>query len=124
MPQDHEDMRNQICNSIFGHPEAERWFTEFFKEQEDEFQSFISLHSTVGEWTDDYGIICQATAYMLKRRIQIVHTTSIEPTMLDSVSEAQFLPPLTVGYYQGKHYHSLEYIGDLLLTGILLIFFS
>ena len=56
--------------------------------------------------------MCQARALFLERNIHLVGTANIGQgvafTKLESVEEANEFPPFTVGYYQDRHYQSLQ----------------
>ena len=80
------------------------------------FLEFIAVHKRNGEWTDEYGIMCQATALYLERNIHIVGTAnighSVGYTKLEGTPEAANYPPLAIGNYQDLHYQSLEEVKE------------
>ena len=114
MPVTHDTMRKAVCKALLTLPQNKSWIKHLFGGKKKNFVDFVQKHRRSGEWTDDKGLICQATALMLKRNIHIVGTAnkgqSVSYTKLDSVAEADNFKPLNVGYYQDKHYQSLEKI--------------
>jgi len=112
MPVTHDTMRKAVCKALLTLPQNKSWIKHLFGGKKKNFVDFVQKHRRSGEWTDDKGLICQATALMLKRNIHIVGTAnkgqSVSYTKLDSVAEADNFKPLNVGYYQDQHYHSIE----------------
>ena len=71
-------------------------------------------HISTGTWTDNLGIMCQATAFYVGRNINIVGTAntghSQSFTKIQAGDEADKHPPFYIGYYQDKHYQSLQLV--------------
>lgn len=111
-PKDHVRLRSAICRFIPFLPQSSQWIENIFGNDRSKFNKFIARHQGDCEWTDDYGIICQATALFLERNIYIVGTANMgQPTgftIIEGTPESDKYPPLTIGYYQGEHYQSLE----------------
>ena len=110
-PTNHLDLRSAVCDVLPDLPQAKDWVQNIFG-GEKPFSEFIEEHKKPGVWTDGLGIMCQATALFVGRTIHIVGTANIGQgfafTKLESVEEADNFPPFTVGYYQDKHYQSLQ----------------
>jgi len=110
-PTNHVDLRQAVCAAIPKLPQAKEWIQNLFGD-EVTFQDFLEEHKTSGIWTDSLGIMCQATALFVGRNVHIVGTANIGQgfafTKLESVEEAEEFPPFTVGYYQDRHYQSLQ----------------
>jgi len=71
---------------------------------------FVARHRKTGEWTDEKGLICQATAIYLKRNINIVDIRDPRRPGLTSLPGGGFsnvFPPLNIGY-SGNHFQSLK----------------
>ena len=132
-PRDHGNLRRKVCDSMMDLPQTPEWIKTSFNNSKEEFLKFIERHRRMGTWTDDAGIMCQATAlylgninlfiqkihvcqttFLAGRNIHIVGTANRgqgQPfTKLEAGEEADKLQPLYVGYYQNKHYQSLEKI--------------
>ena len=131
MPRDHGDLRREVCDSLMELPQTPVWIQNFFNNSKKNFRKFIGRHRRMGTWTDNLGIMCQATALFLGnidiystsaclnqptflsgRNIHIVGTANRGQeqsfTKLEAGEEADKLPPFYIGYYQDKHYQSLE----------------
>jgi len=110
-PTNHVDLRQAVCDAIPKLPQAKEWIQNLF-DTTDAFSRFLDQHRTIGTWTDAFGIMCQATALYVERNIHIVGTANIGQgyafTKLESIEGAEEFPPFTVGYYQDKHYQSLQ----------------
>jgi len=110
-PTNHVDLRQAVCDAIPKLPQAKEWIQNLFGD-EATFLDFLEEHKTTGIWTDSLGIMCQATALFVGRNVHIVGTANIGQgfafTKLESVEEAEDFPPFTVGYYQDRHYQSLQ----------------
>ena len=104
--------------SLPGLEQASDWIENIFDNKIDDWERFLAEHSKPGTWTDDRGIICHATALYLGREINIYGTLNKGEnqsfTKVESGPDASDYPPLTVGYYQGQHYQSLQWVGELL----------
>jgi len=112
LPTNHISLRQAVVASIPSLPQAKEWVQNVFGTEE-EMAMFLVSHSALGQWTDNLGIMCQATALLVKREIRIVGTANNgQPgagyTTLESVEGASRMEPLTVGYYQGSHFQSLQ----------------
>ena len=110
-PTNHVDLRRAVCEAIPKLPQAKEWVQNLFGNEET-FTEFLEEHRISGIWTDSLGIMCQATALYVGRNIHIVGTANIGQgsafTKLESVEEAENYPPFSVGYYQDRHYQSLQ----------------
>ena len=104
-PRDHVRLRSAICRFIPSLSQTTVWIENIFGNDRTKFNSFIAQHQRDCEWTDDYGIMCQATALYLERNIHVVGTVNIGQsssfTKIEATSESDRYPPLTVGFYQG-----------------------
>jgi len=111
MPTNHIDLRTAVCDALPYLPQSKDWIQNIFG-GEKSFSNFIEEHKNPGVWTDGLGIMCQATSLYVGRNIHIVGTANIGQgfafTKLESVDDADSFPPFTVGYYQDKHYQSLQ----------------
>ena len=65
MPRDHGDLRREVCDSLMDLPQTKEWIKTSFNNSNKEFLKFIEIQRRVGTWTDDAGIMCQATALFL-----------------------------------------------------------
>ena len=111
---DHTRLRAEVCKAIPSFPQASDWIKDLFENSERNFKKFLSKHSRPGIWTDDKGIMCQATSLYLGRNIHVVGTINAgHPENFTKVGcpGADAFPPLYVGYYQDKHYQSLQLVG-------------
>ena len=110
LPRDHKALRELVTSSIPSLPQYDDWLADVFGGDVEAFERFLHHHSQDGVWTDVDGIICQATALIFKRRIQVVGTNNKSPRgffILESVPGSEELPPLTIGHYYDQHYQSL-----------------
>ena len=64
-PEDHVELRREVCQYLRYLPQAATWVENFFSNSKKKFSRFISRHRRPGTWTDNFGIICQATALYL-----------------------------------------------------------
>jgi len=111
VPREHAALRRFLVEAVPSLDQAPQWAETVFGGAE-VFQEFLEVHSSPGQWTDELGIMCQATALIVGREIRLVGTANIGQlgpgyTVLESVPGAERLQPLTVGYYQDRHYQSL-----------------
>merc|ERR1719187_896494 len=110
-PNNHLDLRLAVCDALPQLPQAKDWVQNLFGDEKT-FGEFIEEHRHPGVWTDGLGIMCQATALFVGRNVHIVGTANIGQgfafTKLESIEEADSFPPFTVGYYQDRHYQSLQ----------------
>jgi len=110
-PTNHVDLRKAVVAAIPNLPQAKEWIQNIFGSEET-FSEFLEHHKSLGTWTDSLGIMCQATALFVQRTIHIVGTANIGQgfafTKLESVDGSEDFPPFTVGYYQDRHYQSLQ----------------
>jgi hypothetical protein len=110
---DHRQLRAEVCRALPDLDQAAGWRDNVFGGSDVKFERFLAGHKRSCEWTDDDGIMCQATALYISRNIYIVGTKNSGPgdrgyTRLDGGPEADFYPPLFIGYYQDQHFQSLE----------------
>jgi len=111
VPREHGALRKFLVEALPRLDQAAQWAETVFGGLE-VLEEFLAVHSTPGQWTDELGIMCQATALIVGREIRLVGTANIGQlgpgyTVLESVPGAEKLQPLTVGYYQDRHYQSL-----------------
>ena len=113
-PWDHLGMRATVCDAMVSMSEAEEWSENHFGGSWRSFLEFVSANSLPGTWTDEAGIMVQATAIFLGRIIRIVGTINAGHgdgwTTIEAGAEAELLPPLHIGYYQDVHYQSLALV--------------
>ena len=113
-PQKYWRLRQEVCDYIPGCPNASQWIENLFNNSPEDFRRFIQRQREDGTWTDGYGIMCQATALYVGRNIRLVGTANFGQdqsyTKLEAGEEADTLPPFYIGYYQDKHYQSLELV--------------
>ena len=64
-PHQHEELRREVCQALRHLPQADTWRENFFSNSRKKFSLFIKRHSKSGTWTDNLGILCQATALYL-----------------------------------------------------------
>lgn len=110
LPTNHADLRRSVVAAIPSLPQAEHWQVVLGDE---DLETFLKSHSVLGMWTDDLGVMCQATALYVGRAIHVVGTANIGQmgcgfTTLESVDGSEDLEPFTVGYLQDHHYQSLQ----------------
>ena len=112
----HEQLRAAVCDLVPSLPLAASWVAGAFGGDNKKFEQLLKECRVVGTWTDDFGYLCQATALYIGRDIRIVGTSNRgqkDPyTVLSGGEGAEGLPPLYIGYYQGKHYQSLKLMGE------------
>ena len=99
-----------MTSSIPSLPQYDGWLANLFGGDVEAFDRFLHHHSQDGVWTDVSGILCQATALIFERQIQVVGTNNKNPRgffILESVPGSEKLPSLTIGHYYDKHYQSL-----------------
>lgn len=110
-------MRKAVCDAMLKLPQTKSWIKYMFNGKKKNFRKFVRKHRRDGEWTDSRGLLCQASALLVRRNIHIVGTANMDQkvcyTKLESVSGAEKFAPLTVGYYQDKHYQSLQKIEEV-----------
>ena len=111
----HHDVRSSVCDFLTGNNFIlkESWINEYFDGNKNRFQCFVSEHRGENVWTDDLGVMTNATAMWMRRVLHIVSTSCTDPnspgfTRLEPddryLSEALALEPLWLGYFQGVHY--------------------
>ena len=102
-PNTPDSLRKTICDVIPSFPQAQFWITKLFHGQSG-FRKFLTHHKKNGEWTNDDGVMCQATALYLERNINIVGTANTGSgdgfTKLEGGGRADMFPPIYIGYYQ------------------------
>ena len=64
-PTDHADVRDEVTKSLLNLPQTPFWIQNFFNNSNKNFRKFIARHRRPGTWTDNLGILCQATAFYL-----------------------------------------------------------
>ena len=64
-PEDHRQLRLEVCRSLRHLPQSSSWVETFFSSSQKRFSKFIARHRRAGTWTDNLGIMCQATAIYL-----------------------------------------------------------
>ena len=64
-PTDHADVRDQVTKSLLNLPQTPVWIQNFFNNSNVNFRNFIARHRRPGTYTDNLGILCQATAFYL-----------------------------------------------------------
>ena len=72
MPRDHRSLRRAVVDSLLTLPQAQSWIQNFFGNSKKNFCKFLARHRKLGTWTDNLGIMCQATALYLGN-ISIYH---------------------------------------------------
>ena len=65
IPRDHGSLRRAVVNSLMTLPQTPEWIENFFENSKKNFQKFMARHRRLGTWTDNLGIMCQATALYL-----------------------------------------------------------
>ena len=101
-PANTDSLRKAICDVLPSLNQAKDWISLLGGLSE--FKKFLTHHKKNRTWTDDMGVMCQATALYLGRNIHIVGTKNTGTregfTKLEGGGRADMLPPLYVGYYQ------------------------
>ena len=64
-PGDHHQLRLEVCRSLRNLPQTSSWVENLFSNSKKKFSKFIARHRRPGTWTDNLGIMCQATALYL-----------------------------------------------------------
>ena len=102
-----------VCDAMLYMDQAggdDGWVNMFFGGSWKKYEKFVKKHRQEKEWTDTFGILCQATALYLRQEIHIVGTVNfgqrVPFTRLESGS-ASTNPPLTIGHYYDQHFVSL-----------------
>ena len=110
LPRDHRILRELVIQRMPSLPQFEEWKARV-EETGEAIEDFLDRHKRPGEWTDNQGIICQATALAVGREIRLVGTANIGQmpgyTTIESLPGSERLKPLSVGYYQNIHFTSL-----------------
>ena len=65
-PTYHAEVRDNVTKSLMNLPQTQTWIQNFFNNSMQNFQKFIADHQKTGTWTDNRGILCQATAFYLR----------------------------------------------------------
>ena len=65
IPRDHGSLRKAVANSLMTLPQTPEWIENFFENSKKNFLKFMARHRRLGTWTDNLGIMCQATALYL-----------------------------------------------------------
>ena len=108
LPRDHRALRQLVTSRIRSLPQYGGWLANYFGGDVEAFDQFLHHHSQNGVWTDASGILCQATALILKRPIAVIGTNNENGFfILESVPGSEGLPALTIGHYYEQHYQSL-----------------
>ena len=123
-PQHHLNLRSAVCDAMVSFPEAEEWTEDLFGGSWAAFLDFVAANSRPTTWTDNSGIMVQATAIYLERNIRLVGTINAGESVSWTTVEAragagaELFPPLYIGYYQSQHYQSLQLVpGSASLPG-------
>ena len=74
LPKNHKGIRKLVCDNIKKLPQAKSWIKNLFGNKESKFDQFVQKHRSNKEWTDNLGIMCQATALILNRKIFLIGT--------------------------------------------------
>ena len=80
LPRDHKALRELVTSSIPSLPQYDGWLANLFGGDVEAFDRFLHHHSQNGVWTDVSGILCQATALIFERQIQVVGTNNKNPS--------------------------------------------
>ena len=105
----HKILRRQVCENVKRYPEE--WKKNIidleFKGKLRGLTDFVYRQKKDGQFTDDKGIITQATAYYTGRNIKVFSETGGSvPTVLEGGGEADSNEPLAV-FLHGKHFQAL-----------------
>ena len=105
----HKILRIQVCENVKRCPEE--WKKNIidleFKGKLRGLTDFVYRQKKDGQFTDDKGIITQATAYYTGRNIKVFSETGGSvPTVLEGGGEADSNEPLAV-FLHGKHFQAL-----------------
>ena len=73
---DHINLRAEVCKTLLSLPQTPVWIQNIFNNSQKRFRKFLARHKRPGQWTDNSGIMCQATALYLGRNIHIVGTAN------------------------------------------------
>ena len=107
----HIRLRTMVCENIKNCPE--KWREEVknvcFNGKSRGLREFVIRQKTVGKYTDDRGIITQATAYATQRNILVFSVEGL--ITLAGKGEADKHEPLAV-FLDSKHYQALVPIGE------------
>ena len=114
---DHRQLRQDVCKALPSFSQVPQWIQITFGGSKAQFQRFIKKHKKINTWTDNDGIMVQATALLLCRRIILVGTANHDPenrgfSVIEGGPGSEAYPPLIVGYYQGNHYQSLQEVQE------------
>ena len=116
-PRDHMALRLLITSRIPSLPQYDYWLMNHFGGNVAAFDRFLDHHSQDRAWTDDYGIMCHASALILQHEIMVVGTNNKDGYfILESVPGSEKLALFAIGYYHdARHYQSLTtpFVEDL-----------
>ena len=109
LPRDHMALRLLITSRIRSLPQYDDWLVNHFGGNVAAFDRFLDYHSQDRTWTDDYGIMCHASALILQHEIMVVGTNNEDGYfILESVPGSEKLALFAIGYYHdARHYQSL-----------------
>ena len=65
IPREHGSLRKAVVDSLMTLPQTPIWIENFFGNSKKNFRKFMARHRKLGTWTDNLGIMCQATALYL-----------------------------------------------------------
>ena len=71
VPRQHGELRRRICDALKHLP-----LNGLLLLGDRVVKNFVAKHRRNGQWTDDLGIMCQATALYLERNIHVVGTAN------------------------------------------------
>ena len=105
----HKMLRWQVCENVKRCPKEwlETHTSLHFNDKPRGITDFVYRQKKLGQYTDNKGIITQATAYFTQRNIHVFSVTGGKvPTVLEAGGEADSLEPLAV-FFHGKHFQAL-----------------
>ena len=105
----HKILRRQVCENLNRCPKEwlENHISLHFNDKPRGITDFVYRQKKLGQYTDNKGIITQATAFVTQRNIHVFSVTGGKvPTVLEAGGEADFLEPLVVFFYM-MHFQAL-----------------
>ena len=105
----HKILRRQVCENVKRCPKEwlETHTSLHFNDKPRGIKDFVYRQKKLGQYTDNKGIITQATAYVTQRNIHVFSVTGGKvPTVLEAGGKADSYEPLVV-FFHGKHFQAL-----------------
>ena len=111
-PNTHEELRQYVLKVLPRLPQFKEWKKSVLT-SELKIGKFLADHKMNKQWTDEDGIIVQASALIIGRKINIVGSVDYsgqkEPiTIIEGGHDSENLPHFNIAYLQDIHFQSLR----------------